>query len=165
MAEALKGQPHALSFNFFTEIAKGGLSNKPAVYNDWTERAIKAIRASGGNSAQRVIILGAPKKEAKSLPNIDPSIYSDPEFLLAEWHSCASGPSHDPGQKHWTGGGTGGGRALVDGIFNLATTWSAKSKVATWVGAWMLYDNTNGDSKHSYFGEWAPSTHTDLYKY
>jgi hypothetical protein len=76
VAEALRDQPYGLSFNLFTEIAAGGLSDNPAVYNDWTKRAIAAIRSTGGNNAQRVIILGAPKKEAKSLPQIDPDIYS-----------------------------------------------------------------------------------------
>ena len=70
VAEALRDQPYGLSFNLFTEIAAGGLSDNPAVYNDWTKRAIAAIRSTGGNNAQRVIILGAPKKEAKSLPQI-----------------------------------------------------------------------------------------------
>ena len=146
VAEALKDQPFDLSFNLFTEIAKGGLSDKPNVYNDWTKRAIKAIRATGSNNTQRVIILGAPKKEAKSLPNIDPTIYSGGanEFLLTEWHSYASGPSHSSGQKQWSGNGSAADRGRVDGIFELATAWSAKSKVATWVGAWMPYDNSDG---------------------
>ena len=46
-------------------------------------------------------------------------------------------------------------RAKVDGIFELAAAWSASSGVPSWVGAWMPYDNTDGDLSQAEVGAFA----------
>lgn len=44
VAERMRDYDYALAFNLFTEIGEGNLRNK-TIYNDWTMRAIAAIRA------------------------------------------------------------------------------------------------------------------------
>jgi len=39
-------------------------------YNDWTKAVVSAIRQSGGNNANRVIILASPKKDATGIQMI-----------------------------------------------------------------------------------------------
>ncbi len=39
-------------------------------YNNWTSEVITAIRATGGNNAQRILILGSPEKTSKGLKDI-----------------------------------------------------------------------------------------------
>eukprot|EP00960_Hanusia_phi_P026843 746501-Hanusia_phi.AAC.7 len=142
VAVALKDEPYELGFNLFTEIGLGNLKDNPDKYNDWTRRAILAIRSSGGNNADRIIILGAPAKDADSLTSIDPAITTGQLYLMAEWHLYASGPNKQVGgQKFWEGAGSQEDRERVNKIFRDAVAWTASSKIPTWVGAWMPYDN------------------------
>ena len=88
-----------LSFNLFTELGvdkcgdhcENSLREDTAKYNNWTASVVNIIRHSGGNNAKRIIILGSPKKTGKGLKDIDPSIYSNDDYMLAEWHMYASG--------------------------------------------------------------------------
>ncbi|EKX38927.1 hypothetical protein GUITHDRAFT_115032 [Guillardia theta CCMP2712] len=142
VAVALKDEPYELAFNLFTEIGTGNLKDNPAKYNDWTRRAISAIRTSGGNNAYRVIILGAPAKDADSLSRIDTSITSGQHYLMAEWHLYASGPNKQVGgQKYWAGTGSAEDRERVNKVFRDAVGWTATTNIPTWIGAWMPYDN------------------------
>jgi hypothetical protein len=137
----LKDQPYELSFNLFTEIGDGALKSNPDRYNDWTRRAIQAIRRSGGNNEKRVIILGAPAKDSDSLSSIAPDIYTGQSYIMSEWHLYASGPNKNDGQKSWVGTGRLIDRENVNKVFQLAADWSKATQVPTWVGAWMPYDN------------------------
>ncbi|EKX54097.1 hypothetical protein GUITHDRAFT_100344 [Guillardia theta CCMP2712] len=142
VAEELKDEPYELSFNLFTEIGDGNLKDDPAKYNDWTRRAISAIRSTGGNNGNRVIILGAPAKDADSLSRIDASITTGQQYLMAEWHLYASGPNKQvDGQKYWAGTGSSEDRERVNKVFRDAMAWTASTDIPTWIGAWMPYDN------------------------
>ncbi len=144
VAERLKDRPHEVSFNLFTEIGAGALRDDKAKYNDWTQRAVNAIRTSGGNNAERILILGAPAKKSASLTDIAPSIYANDDYMMAEWHLYASGPSQNGGQKNWVGTGSEEDRANVTDPVNIALNFTADSGLPTYFGAWMPYDNLDG---------------------
>ena len=81
VAKQLKDKDYRLSFNLFTELGKDtckrnnksseSLRKKTQKYNIWTRNVTKAIRKTGGNNAQRILILGSPGKTAKDLSKID----------------------------------------------------------------------------------------------
>lgn len=144
VAQRLANTTYELAFNLFTEIDQGPL-REPSTYNRWTSRAVNAIRLAGGRNVNRIIILGAPGKDADSLPIIDSNIYENYQYFIAEWHLYASGPDHSGGRKNWVGNGSESDRENVDSLMKDAETFTSNSKVGTWIGAWMPYDNINAD--------------------
>jgi hypothetical protein len=140
VALRMKDYTYELSFNLFTELDDGPL-RVPSIYNDWTKLAIDAIRGTGGLNINRVIIMGAPGKKSDSLFLIDEKITKDQVYLAAEWHLYASGPDKDGGQKNWAGTGSATDKANIDSVMDAAMTYTNKTKIPTWIGAWMPYDN------------------------
>ncbi|XP_075252057.1 cellulase/esterase CelE-like [Convolutriloba macropyga] len=140
VATKLKNKNYGLSFNLFTELGvdkcgdhcENSLREDTAKYNNWTASVVNIIRHSGGNNAKRIIILGSPKKTGKGLKDIDPSIYSTDDYMLAEWHMYASGANKKinsngkKGQKYWSGDGSDGGKANVDKALSYAQDFTAK---------------------------------------
>ena len=117
-------------------------------YNRWTRDVVDAIRKTGGNNANRILILASPKKTAKGLDMIDKSIYAKDKFMMAEWHLYASGPNKNDGSaKYWKGNGKSKGRANVDEAFKYATDFTSKSSLLTYFGAWMPADNEKGKKR------------------
>ena len=94
VAKQLKDKDYRLSFNLFTELGKDtckrnnksseSLRKKTHKYNIWTRNVTKAIRKTGGNNAQRILILGSPRKTAKDLSKIDKKIYKNDSYMMAE---------------------------------------------------------------------------------
>lgn len=170
-ATALKDQPYELAFNLFTELTEGGIYQDTSIYNDWTRRAIAAIRASGGNNAKRVLILGAPRKDADTLQDIAADITADPTYLMAEWHLYASGPNKKllnngrESQKYWAGTGSAVDRARLTSVLDIAQAWSTSSGIPTWFGAWMPYDNKEGDLEQGEVEDFACFFDLTLKKY
>ncbi|KAL9970425.1 hypothetical protein ACROYT_G022801, partial [Oculina patagonica] len=159
VAKQLKNRDYRLSFNLFTELGKygcggqkticeGSLRMRPDKYNRWTSDVVAAIRATGGNNAKRILILGSPGKTAEDLDKIDQKIYQNDPFLMAEWHLYASGPNKDKGgQKYWKGDGTPddkNGRDNVRKAIKQATDFTKKRNLLTYQGAWMPADNDGG---------------------
>lgn len=104
VAKKLKHKDYRLSFNLFTELGidgcggskdtcKESLRMRPEKYNRWTSEVVAAIRATGGKNAKRILILASPGKTAKDLDKIDPQIYQNDPYMMAEWHIYASGPN------------------------------------------------------------------------
>ncbi|EDO40952.1 predicted protein [Nematostella vectensis] len=153
VATHLKDRSYNLSFNLFTELGIDGCGNNcseslrenTAAYNQWTKDVASAIRKSGGKNAQRILILGSPKKTAKDLDQIYPTIYANDDYMMAEWHIYASGPNKvDGSQKYWSGDGSPLGRKNVETNIQYATNFTQTSKLATYLGAWMPTDNKDG---------------------
>ena len=72
--------------------------------------AIRNKTLTGGNNAKRILFLSSPGKTAVGLPKIDPEIYRNDSYLMAEWHIYASGPVKKPTSlKYWIGSGDGTG--------------------------------------------------------
>ena len=157
VATQLKDKNYHLSFNLFTELGvdwcqfhnptcDNSLRRNPTTkYNQWTKDVVTAIRNTGGNNAERIIILGAPEKTTKGLDNIDPEIYTNDNYMMYEWHEYAAGPNHLVGtRRYWTGDGTPEQRAtLINGLED-AKAYSERSGLPSYFGAWMPRDNKDG---------------------
>jgi VCBS repeat-containing protein len=146
VAERFKDKNHALSFNLFTELGDtdnpnvDSLRERPDLYNQWTKEVVAAIRATGGNNTNRILILGSPGKDADSLNLIDKTIYENDPYMMAEWHLYASGPNQTGGQKNWVGNGSNSDRANVTKAIQPALDFA----LPTYLGAWMPTDNDKG---------------------
>lgn len=156
VADHLKNKDYRLGFNLFTELGIDGcgsncsesLRERPDKYNRWTSDVVTAIRATGGNNAKRILILGSPGKTAKDLHLINKTIYEKDAFIMAEWHIYASGPNKkEGGQKYWSGDGTGEGKKNVNKAISYALEYTKNSKLLTYLGAWMPADNAGGSLK------------------
>lgn len=161
VAKHLENKNYRLGFNLFTELGLDGCGGKkstcneslrmnPDKYNRWTADVVRAIRAVGGNNAKRILILGSPAKTARDLHLIDKNIYKDDRYMMAEWHIYASGPNKKRGgQKYWKGDGKKKGRRNVKKAFKQATTFTKKTKLLTYLGAWMPTDNKKGSLREN----------------
>ncbi|KAL9985175.1 hypothetical protein ACROYT_G007545 [Oculina patagonica] len=154
VAEELRNKSHKLSFNLFTELGVDdcgqncgeSLRENTDKYNRWTKDVVKAIRDTGGNNLERILILGSPGKTAKDLQDIEESIYSNDSYIMAEWHIYASGPNKKQGgQKYWKGDGVPEGQQNVKNAIEEATNFTKDSGLKTYLGAWMPQDNKGGD--------------------
>ena len=118
------------------------LKNNPAIYNNWTSAVVKRIRGTGGNNANRTLILAAPTKTAKQLNLIDPNIYNSDPNMMVEWHIYASGPNRKEGRaKYWVGDGEVHGKDKVDEAIGYGTKFTADTGILTYFGAWMAQTN------------------------
>lgn len=159
VATQLKDKDYRLSFNLFTELGldtckhncEGSLRVNTQKYNNWTSSVVKKIRKSGGKNDKRIIILGSPKKTASGLAYIDPDIYENDSYMMAEWHIYASGPNKqylnngNPSQKHWKGNGNQIGKSNVDSAIQEAIDFTDQYNLETYLGAWMPIDNNFGE--------------------
>lgn len=159
VAKRLKDKSYLCSLNLFTELGldvcgnscEASLRMNTTKYNDWTSAVVKKIRNSGGRNDKRIIILGSPKKTASGLDDIDSDIYTNDTYMMAEWHSYASGPNKKilsngkKSPKYWKGDGAGDeGKDQVDAAISEATDFTDETKIPTLLGAWMPQDNKNG---------------------
>lgn len=156
VATKLKDKDYRVAFNLFTELGtdectKRGYScaeslrKNPLKTNNWTKEVVDIIRNSGGNNAQRIIILGSPEKTAKGLDKIDPNIYINETYMMVEWHIYASGPSKRVGsEKFWEGDGTGLGKQNVDTAINMGKDFMNRTGLLSYFAEWMPQDNNNG---------------------
>lgn len=138
LATSLKGKSYLIGYNLFTEISnESGLAKKNR-YNKWTKKAVEIIRRI---DPQRIIILSAPSKTVKSIVDIDRKIYDKDPYMLVEWHLYASGPNKRKGDKQWSGKGSKSDRGNVTSIFKKAKSFTNKTGIPTYFGAWMPMDN------------------------
>ena len=115
----------------------------------WTSQVISIIRGTGGNNAQRVLILASPKKTELGLRSrsrrpepqwIDLS-YID-SYMIVDWHRWAAGPSADTTHpfKPWSGTGTDEQKRQVRGILQFANDFTDRYGIPTYQGEWMPRD-------------------------
>jgi len=147
VAIKMAGKSDIIAFNLFTELGSSSpIRTDLSKYNDWTQRAVNAIRAV---SPTRIIILSSPSKKSTGLSDISSSIYNNDNYMMAEWHLYASGPTQNGGQKNWEGNGSESDRENVTSIIDIAMSWTNNSGIYTYFGAWMPMDNINGDLNQS----------------
>ena len=89
-----KKRDYRLSFNLSTELGKDicernnrsseSLREKTDKYNLWTRNVTKVIRKTGGNNAQRILILGSPKKLPRTYLK---SIQKSMKMITIRWLS------------------------------------------------------------------------------
>lgn len=164
VAERLKHKSYLLSFNLFTELGVDfcGKACKPdepecpedcdeslrentSKYNQWTREVVSAIRATGGNNAQRILILASPKKLARGLFEIAADIYENDNYMMVEFHEYAAGPSSNPDSARYWSSGTDKEKARLtnDGL-DVAKIFTEMSGLLSYFGAWMPRDNSGG---------------------
>ena len=156
VANKLKHKNYRLSFNLFTEngvdeecyylhSTEESLRLNLHKYTQWTLDVIDAIRNTGGNNQNRIIILTAPGKESRSLPDINSTIYTGDDYMMAEWHLYASGPNKRIGsKKYWSGDGSEEDKQRAIDSVTPAVEWTNETGIPTIQAAWMARDNKNG---------------------
>ena len=154
VAGTLKDRNYHLSYNPFTELGidvckkncKESLRRNKTKYDDWTSRVIEAIRTTGGQNAERIIILGSPDKTSLGLEYIrqNATSYMD-SYMMVEWHEYAAGPTANPDKpRYWSGMGSDAQkRLLVEGV-ERANNFTTDTGIPTYFGAWMPRDNKDG---------------------
>ncbi len=114
---------------------------------NWTSTVIEAIRATGGQNAERIIILGSPDKTSLGLEHIRQNVVpSMDSYMMVEWHEYAAGPTSGDTNKprYWSGNGSVAQKSrLKDGV-DRANTFTTDTSIPTYFGAWMPRDNKNG---------------------
>ena len=153
VANRLKDKNYLLSFNLFTELGvdyctaelpncDNSLRQNITKYNQWTSNVVAAIRNSGGNNANRILILASPTKTSRGLSGINATIYNNDNYMMIEWHDYAAGPNKKLGsRRYWSGNGTTEQRStLIDGLEE-----AGGFGLPSYFGAWMPRDNKDGD--------------------
>ena len=159
VATKLKDKNYQLSFNLFTELGVDECDNPKSCpeslaqnqkkYDDWTSSVVDAIRNTGGNNEERILILTSPQKTFKGLDDInyDDPVLRDDLYLMVEWHDYAAGPnkkylrSGRPTRRYWSGNGSPEQRRNLKTSMTVAN----KNRLLSYFGAWMPRDNKEGD--------------------
>ena len=154
VANHLKYKDYLLSFNLFTELMTGRCKKTSSPecpdslhlqldkYNQWTSEVVTAIRNTSGNNGKRILILSSPKMTADGLKFINKSIYENDNYMMAEFHLYAAGPSkYKKSPKYWVGNGTKHGRDQVRKTFEGVKNFTKTSNLTTYFGEWMPIDN------------------------
>lgn len=150
VANNFKNADSRISFNLTTEVgsANSGLYNDQTKFIDWTTSAIAAIRATGGNNATRVIIVGAPKSGKSTSFSAYPSSFwtdsANAGHLMFELHDYAAGPNNNgTSVRAWTTG-TDAEKANVTGMMDQMVQLRETLGAPGYYGAWMPFNNSNG---------------------
>ena len=114
-------------------------------YHRWTSEVISIIRGTGGNNAQRILILASPKRSTLGLdPRFIDTSYMD-SYMMVDWHNYAAGPNGLKGHPNfWSGKGTDKQKERVRQAVQDAKTFTARTGIPTYQGEWMPRDNRQG---------------------
>ncbi len=140
VAASFKNYPYLLSYDLIIEPGKK-LNKHPELLNEFYQEAIKEIRRQ---DPHRLIFL-APLH--CSSPYYLNQLHFPPhdDYLLAEWHFYAAGPSKKNKNKLWTTG-TKKEKELIIAKIAAAKKWSQKNHILLWVGAWMPGNYNHGNN-------------------
>ncbi len=148
MAEHYKDYPYELMFDLIVEIAaRSPLSREPVdQLNDAYEKAVTAIRGSGGNNGERIIIISAPRRSDPAKMHLLRIPSQGNGYLIGAFHEgYAAGPSPDPTSPHYYWEGTDEELALITRRVDAAMKWSEETGIPVWVGAWMPGNYNKGN--------------------
>ena len=148
MAEHYKDYPYELMFDLIVEIAaRSPLSGEPVdQLNEAYEQAVSAIRNTGGNNRERIIIFSAPKRSDPTRMHLLKIPSQGNGYLIGEFHEgYASGPSPDPENPHYYWDGTDAEIALISNRVDAAMEWSEATGIPVWEGAWMPGNYNKGN--------------------
>jgi len=140
VATRFAGYPPQLSFDLFIEPGKK-MNDHLDVLRDYYRRALAAVRQT---NPTRVVFL-APRHAAhpEFLPELD-DLFAADNYLAAEAHFYASGPSKKRERRLWTTG-TAAEKALIEQQIKYATGWRQRTGVPVWIGAWMPGNYNKGN--------------------
>ena len=115
-------------------------------YHRWTSEVISIIRGTGGNNAQRILILASPKKTTWGLDRrFTNTSYMD-SYMMMDWHNWAAGPNKlDPrNPRYWSGKGTDEQKMRIEMAMNDANYYTRRTGIPTYQGEWTPRDNRQG---------------------
>ena len=140
VATRYKDYSDLLSFDLLIEVTDA-LSKEPDKLNEVYERVVAEIRKT--NPTRIIMISPRLRSDAAYLTELKiPSQHNN--YLMAEWHFYASGPSKENPRKLWTVG-TDEEKQLINEKINLALQWQKETGIPTWVGAWMPGNYNDGN--------------------
>lgn len=140
IASRYQDKSHALAFDLLIECTDA-LNQQPDRLNEMIERTTAAIRET---NPDRIIIM-SPRLRSNPAYLSELKIPTQANnYLMAEWHFYAVGPSKTNEKKLWTTG-TAAERQLVLDQIQIALDWQAQTGIPTWVGAWMPGNYNDGN--------------------
>lgn len=141
VAERYKDYSSLLAFDLIIEPSDS-INNQPEKLNEVYDRVVTEIRKT--NKTRIIIIAPRMRSDADYLKELKIPSNSN-NYLIAEWHFYASGPSKTNLRKLWTTGDTNE-KKLIDDKINTALKWQKETGIPTWVGAWMPSNYNDGDN-------------------
>jgi hypothetical protein len=141
VAERFRNTSHLLSFDLIIEVTDALNNNQPQL-NKYFEAAVTEIRKT--NPTRILFISPRVRSEPENLNELKIPTKAN-GYLMAEWHFYAAGPSKINPRKQWTTGTPAEKKIITDKI-KIASEWSKKNNILTWVGAWMPGDFNDGNN-------------------
>lgn len=141
MAEHYASFSHRLIFNLNIEWSDVAGKDYDAI-NLYNQTIADVIRLS---DPTRILILSPAKLSNPTYLDqmVIPSSCGD--YVMAEWHFYAAGPSKDPNSKKYWHTGTEEEKQKIRDIVSLGVEWQQRTGIHTWVGAWMPGNYNKGD--------------------
>ncbi len=140
VAERYQDVSYLLSFDLLIE-ATDELNQNSDALNELYERVTHEIRKT--NPERIIIISPRMRSDAAYLSELKiPTEHN--QYLMAEWHFYAAGPSKTNAKKLWTTGTETEKRLILEKI-KLALAWQEQTGIPTWVGAWMPGNYNDGN--------------------
>ena len=114
-------------------------------YHRWTSEVISIIRGTGGNNAERILILASSQKTTFGLePRFIDTSYMD-SYMMVDWHNYAAGPNGlEMHPNYWSGKGTDEQKGRIRKAMLDANRFTARTGIPTYQGEWMPRDNRQG---------------------
>jgi len=133
---------HRLAFNMVVEWTDS-MSKDASLINSFYDKVTPVVRAT---NPTRIMIF-SPKRisnpeylDSMTIPA------SAGNYVMAEWHFYAAGPSSDPTSPKYWDTGTDAQKKLITDKIKFATDWQTKTNIPTWVGAWMAGNYNKGNT-------------------
>lgn len=140
VAQRYKDKSHLLSFDLLIE-ATDALNKQPEKLNEIYEQLVTEIRKT--NPTRIIMMSPRLRSDATYLSELKvPTNHNN--YMMAEWHFYAAGPSKTNEKKLWTSGTKEEQDRITEKI-NLALSWQEDTGIPTWVGAWMPGNYNDGN--------------------
>ena len=132
VAERFEGYSYKLSYDLLIECTDT-LNKQPDTLNEMYEQTTTAIRSI--DNKRIIIISPIVRSSPENLQYLKiPTLHNN--YLMAEWHFYAAGPSKINENKKCTTG-TDEEKKLISDRIQIALDWQNSNNIPTWVGAWM----------------------------
>lgn len=141
IAEHYAHSSHRLVFNLNIEWNDVAGKDYEAI-NLYNQTMADIIRQS---NPTRILILSPAKLSSPAYLDQMVIPTSCGDYVMAEWHLYAAGPSKDPNSKKYWLTGTEEEMQNIRDIINLGVEWQERTGIPTWVGAWMPGNYNKGD--------------------
>lgn len=140
LAKELKDYSYLLTFNFLIEVTDE-LKKNQTMLDFVLEECTNQIRVT--NPSRIIFISPLVRSSPEYLKYLAiPTKHNN--YLMAEWHFYAAGPSKTSDAKKWTIGNPEEKKLITDSIQS-AVDWQNQTGLKTWVGAWMPGNYNDGD--------------------